>query len=152
MKKEIYRLYPIFRMVLVTGVIVFSSCKATYNQKLYADVIGFNDGVIEKYKPYDLTKEADVKAMNQNIRDLPSGENTAAYYALDKGLDRIQSMQKSKLMEKDPNTKYYIVFLTDGLDNISPELAKRDKQMLFISKGEYANATEYGNAMQVRMT
>lgn len=133
------------------SVILFNKCKAVYSEKLYADVIGFNDKVITKYKPYDLTKTEDVTSMNQNIRDLPSGENTAAYYALDIGLDRIVKMQKSALMERDPNTKYYIVFLTDGLDNVSPELAKRDKKFLMFSKGKYDNATEYGNAMQIRM-
>lgn len=151
MKLEFNQLKHVLNMFLVSGLVFFGSCKSIYTEKLYADVIGFNDGVVQKYKPYDLTKEADVKSMNQNIRELPSGENTAAYYALDIGLDRIQQVQKSKLMEKDPNTKYYIVFLTDGLDNISPELAKRDKKMLMFSKGDYDNVTEYGNAMQLRM-
>lgn len=49
-------------------------------------------------------------------------------------------------MEGDPNTKYYIVFFTDGLDNVSPELARRNR------RGSYANASEYGAALQERMS
>jgi hypothetical protein len=72
-----------------------------YKEKLYADVIGFNDTVKTDYQLYDLTGTSEQEAMGQAIQALPSGENTAAYYALDIALDRIAQVQK-KNMERDP--------------------------------------------------
>ena len=130
--------------------VFFTSCATEYSAKMYADVIGFNDNVIRDYdrfkdrKPYDLTIQEHTDTMVNAINKLPSGENTAAFYALDIGLDRIAEGQK-KFMEGDPNSKYYIVFFTDGLDNVSRELARRNR------RGKYDNDTAYAEAMQNRM-
>jgi hypothetical protein len=130
----------------------FASCASTYRQKMYADVIGFNDDVITNTRgslerPYNLDDSGEAKELGAAIWALSSGSNTAAFYALDVALDRIVEVQKNKeLMEGDPSTKYYIVFFTDGLDNVSLELARRNR------RGDYPNTAEYGAALQERMS
>jgi len=117
--------------------------------KLKADVIGFNDDVTMSYndkgrKPYDLLCENQKDEMNDYVLKLQPGSNTAAYYALDLGLDRITEVKK-KFMEKDPNSKYYIVLLTDGLDNVSEQLAKNN------NRGKYSSIDDYAEKLQKRM-
>jgi hypothetical protein len=100
-----------------------------------------------KEVPYDLLDLSQTELLGQAIRGLPSGENTAAFYALDIALDRVAKVQKNKeLMEGDPSTKYYIVFFTDGLDNVSTGLAEKNHR-----RGNYANKAEYGATLQERM-
>jgi hypothetical protein len=128
-----------------------------YREKMYADVIGFNDSVMLSYmlppnnprptdavkpipgviaengsfpfwakagNPYNLLIPSEEEAMQSAISKVPLGQNTAALYALDIGLDRVVSISKNKtLMEGDPNSRYYVVFFTDGIDNASVSMA-----------------------------
>jgi hypothetical protein len=131
--------------------VFFASCATTYNEKMYADVIGFNDRVFESYmippqnpkdtdvekpipgvasdegKPYNLRIQSQATAMQNAIGKVPSGQNTAALYALDVGLDRVSLINK-KFMERDPKSRYYIVFFTDGIDNASVDMAIRTRR------------------------
>lgn len=65
--------------------------------------------------------------LKSQIWDIPQGENTAGLYALDLGLDRVRYV-RNKILKRDRNTKFYIVYLTDGLDNISLQVARNNKQ------------------------
>lgn len=140
--------------LLVTSLFsLFISCATTknYNPKLYGDVIGFNDKVIidnentGKFTLYNLQTTDGKTKIHNAILTLPSGDNTAAYYALDIALDRISEVQK-KYMEGDPASRYYIVFFTDGLDNVSTQLARNNR------RGDYINADAYGRVLQNRMS
>jgi hypothetical protein len=163
---------------------VLTSCVTTYNEKMYADVIGFNDSVMLSYmlppnnpkptdavkpipgvlrekgegfcffdksgNPYNLLIPSQVEAMQNAILKAPLGQNTAALYALDVGLDRVERINKNKtLMEGDPDSRYYVVFFTDGIDNTSVSMAQRTR------RGNYpqgiAGRDAYGQAMQARM-
>ena len=159
---------------LVLAGIIVTSCATTYKEKMYADVIGFNDSVMLSYmpppnnpkptdvikpipgvvtedgNPYNLLLPSQVAAMQNAIARVPLGQNTAALYALDVGLDRVVSINKNKkLMERDPKSRYYIVFFTDGIDNASVNMAQRTR------RGNYpqgiAGRDAYGAAMQSRM-
>ena len=161
-------------MFFVLAGIILTSCATTYKEKMYADVIGFNDDVMLSYmppprkskptdvvkpipgvitdegNPYDLLIPAQALAMQDAIAQVPLGQNTAALYALDVGLDRVVSINKNKkLMERDPNSRYYIVFFTDGIDNASVNMAQRTR------RGNYpqgiAGRDAYGAAMHSRM-
>jgi hypothetical protein len=136
-------------LLLIMAIFLLSSCGTPkYSSKLKADVIGFSDDVQLSYKkgskPYDLLSKEQLDMMRKKVRTLESGSNTAAYYALDLGLDRITEV-KDKFMEKDPNSKYYIVILTDGLDNISAQLAKQN------NRGKYSSIDDYAESLQKRM-
>ena len=68
--------------------------------KMYADILGFNDDVILSFgsgrsqrMPHDLETEVGVNKLISEIRAMPSGANTAAFYALDIGLDRIDHVR-----------------------------------------------------------
>jgi hypothetical protein len=167
----------------VLGGIILTSCATTYSEKMYADVIGFNDSVMLSYmlppnnpkptdavkpipgvtaengsfpfwakagNPYDLLLPSEVAAMQEAIKQVPLGQNTVALYALDTGLDRVTRINKNKkLMEGDPNSRYYVVFFTDGIDNASVNMAQRTR------RGNYpqgiAGRDAYGAAMHTRM-
>lgn len=149
-------------IVSIMSTVVLSSC-ATYHQKLKADVIGFNDDITTSYNytnkcifkklrkqsdPYNLLNNKQQESMKSFVYSLQQGQNTSAYYALDNGLDRVKYVQK-KFMEKDPNSKYYVVMLTDGLDNNSVALANNDKG---IFTKRYNTPEEYVNKIQEKMT
>jgi hypothetical protein len=168
------KLDKIARGVLVCGLlgVLFSSCATTYSEKMYADVIGFNDKVFESYmppprnpkdtdvekpipetvsdegNPYNLMIQSQAAAMQDAISKIPSGQNTAALYALDVGLDRVALINK-KFMEGDPKSRYYVVFFTDGIDNASVDMAIRTR------RGNYPRGitgrNAYANAMHNRM-
>ena len=113
--------------------------------------MGFNDNVILHFgsgksqkRPHNLETEIGVKNLKDEIRALLSGTNTAAFYAFDIGLDRIAHVRE-KFMDDDPNSRYYIIFLTDGLDNVSTNLARINE------RGMFSNVTEYGEALQERI-
>jgi hypothetical protein len=100
--------------------------------------------------PYNLLIPSQVEEMQKAIQKVPPGQNTAALYALDVGLDRMESINKNKkLMEGDPNSRYYVVFFTDGIDNTSVNMAQRTR------RGNYPQGIPgrdaYGKAMQARM-
>ena len=145
--------------------IMFSSCAVWSSNKLKGDFVGFSDNVTTSYyytnkcivkkmrkqsPPYNLLTNAGNEQMRVAVMDLKQGQNTSAYYALDKALDRIEYVQK-KFMEKDPRSQYYVVMLTDGLDNNSGYLAKKE------NKGKYRNKTikeigdGYGDYLNARM-
>ncbi|MDR2782846.1 MAG: hypothetical protein LBB48_03220 [Treponema sp.] len=162
-----------FVFFILAGIILTSCATTTYREKMYADVIGFNDSVMLSYMPpsnnpkstdvkpipgvvteeempYDLLIDDQAKAMQEAISKIPLGQNTAAIYALDVGLDRVISINKNKkLMEGDPNSKYYVVFFTDGIDNTSVTMAQRSR------RGNYpqgiAGRNAYSAAMHTRM-
>jgi len=150
----------------------FASCATVYKEKFYSDVIGFNDSIMQSYmpssktpketdilrpipgsgtsnkNPYNLISSGDVNNIKDAISKIPSGQNTAALYALDIGLDRLTLINK-KFMENDPSSRYYVIFFTDSLDNVSVDMALRT------NRGKYPVGTPgrvaYGNAMQSRM-
>jgi hypothetical protein len=157
---------------VLAGIILTSCATTTYREKMYADVIGFNDSVMLSYmspnnskatdvkpipgivtgkgEPYNLLIDDQVEAMKEAISRIPLGQNTAAIYALDVGLDRVISINKNKrFMEGDPNSKYYVVFFTDGIDNASVTMAQRSH------RGNYpqgiAGRDAYSTAMHARM-
>ncbi len=118
------------------------SCSSTGG--VYADVIGFNDDVYQFYEPYNLQDDGDVKKLSKVIYDINKGHNTAEYYAVDVALDRIAEMVSDA--DEDSKTSYYLILLTDGLDNVSRELARNN------GKGNYASDDAYAAALQKRMT
>ncbi len=155
--------YILFLSIIpIMSTVVLSSC-SIHHQKLKADVIGFNDDITKSYnytdncifkklrkqsEPYNLLNNKEQEQMKSFVYSLRQGQNTSAYYALDNGLDRVKYVQK-KFMEKDPNSKYYVVMLTDGLDNNSVALANRNKG-IFTTK--YNTPEEYANKIQEKIT
>ncbi len=145
--------------LLAIMILSATSCTTT-SPKLKADVIGFSDDVKTSYNlntdallkamrkqdnPYDLLR-GDKRKMQSFIIGLTDGNNTASYYALDLALDRINYVRKKKdIMGKDPNSKYYIITLTDGLDNVSTTAAKNNNQ------GSYSTPDEYISKLQEKM-
>lgn len=145
----------LLRIALCAVVVLLSSC-ATTHEIMLADFINFSDDAETSYdrksrynqgKPYILyegetkNKKGDViatgKGMDRgqinkltgklkSVRRL-EGENTAGYYAMDLGLERVKYVRK-KILKKDKLTKFYIIYVTDGLDNISVQTAKNNKR------------------------
>lgn len=128
-------------VLLLLIAFAFSSCATQRENRLMGDVIGFSDDIQTSFtydkgifglfqtqsEPYNLFLKNERDAMDDFIYDIPEGQNTAGYYALDVALDRIKYVRK-KFMHKDPETKYYIIFLTDGLDNVSEVVARKNHQ------------------------
>ncbi len=93
---------------------------------------------IKGKKKSQKTEDPEVTKMKTFVQDLPASQNTAGYYALDLALDRIKYVRKHKdIMNKDPFSKYYIITLTDGLDNISTQVARNNKQRLYTTNDKY---------------
>lgn len=124
---------------------LITSCKTIHTRYLQGDVIGFADrvetsynaprGLFSELKPQDprgwnlLDNKKERATMRTQVQTIiPRGENTTAYYAMELAAERIKYMRRHM---HDPQTKYYIFLLTDGLDNASPELAKKEKKILF---------------------
>ena len=104
--------------------------------KIEAELIAFNKTTEHYYKCYDLVEQSDV--LMNTIMSLPTGMNeTALYFAFDEALERVEDMVKR---QKDPDEKYYVVLLTDGLDNVSIEMARSKRKGNFKSDNEYANS------------
>lgn len=137
-------------VLMLLAVWICSSCATVRENRLMGDVIGFSDDVQTSFSyeqgffknwspqsdPYDLLSPQGIKNMDNFIRKIPDGQNTVGYYALDMALDRIKYVRK-KVMHKDPETKYYIVLLTDGLDNGSTVVARNNNQ------GRYKDIESY---------
>ncbi len=84
------------------------------------------------------TEDPEITRIKTFVQDLPASQNTAGYYALDLALDRIKYVRRNKdIMNKDPFSKYYIITLTDGLDNISTQVARNNKQRLYTTNEKY---------------
>lgn len=148
MKKTIY--------LLVIGTLLSSLFISCVTSKVEADLITFSNKVDTKYKPYNLEKES--KKLETIILNAETGQyETAELFAIDKGLDRVEKIVKKQRKEynfekfflktKNPNTKYYMVLLTDGLDNVSIELARKR----FFKRKNYSSDTQYAEALNNRM-
>lgn len=144
------------KVLLGIVVLLMASC-ATTHEIMLADVITFADDANTSYtyrkgpfknlfrqsQPYEVYKNgkynrkeaAAVKGKLDAIATT-SGFNTAGYYALDLGLDRVKYVRK-KVLKGDKQTRYYIIYLTDGLDNTSVQVAKNNRQ------GNYKNEQQY---------
>lgn len=151
----------ILSKVLLGIVVLFMASCATTHEIMLADVITFADDANTSYSyrkgpaknlfkqshPYEVYKNgkynrkeaAAVKGKLDAIATT-SGFNTAGYYALDLGLDRVKYVRK-KVLKGDKQTRYYIIYLTDGLDNTSVQVAKNNRQ------GNYKNDEEYINKL-----
>ena len=109
--------------------------------------VKYRDGNLLEYeghKPKAEPKEG-LATMSAFIHDLEQGENTALYYATDKGLDRVKDVQK-KYMHKSKKSKYYVIAFTDGLDNIS-----NTKKLGNISGSESKWHKKYNDKLQKKM-
>lgn len=127
----------------VAAAAAFTGCAS--QEGVYADVIGFNNDAYRYFKPYDLksAKDSD-KLKNIILTKIPRGQNTAEYYAMDVALDRIaERLEDYEDYEK--SVRFYTILLTDGLDNVSLEMARKN------GKGDYSSLDEYATAIQERM-
>ncbi len=121
-----------------------ASCGTPNKLFFRGDVIGFSNTPVTSYQanrgllmniqhqsdPYDLMQDQDLKAMRSQIKATPRGDNTTSYYAMELAAKRVKWIRR-KVAKNDPQTKYYIFLLTDGLDNASPQVAKNEKRILF---------------------
>jgi len=123
-------------LFFIVAMFVFTSC-ATSPYKMKADFVGFSDKITTSYNytnkcivkkwrkqspPFDLIvpdngvrNEDGVSQMRIAVYSSERGEQTPTYSALDAALNRVEYVQR-KFMENDPNSKYYVVMLTDGID------------------------------------
>ena len=129
----------------------FFSC-ASYNESVVlGDVIGFSDDIQQSYKnrkrraPYDISDNQGKEEMDQFILNIPDGQNTVGYYALDVALDRIKYIRKH-VTDKDPEIKYYLLLLTDGLDNGSTAAAAQHHH------GKYKDTEQYIKKLNKKKT
>lgn len=139
------------------------SCRVQH-EAIMADVIRFSDDAETSYshkdgkfknlydqsEPYRLygkngVNNTDLNNMKQFIRGKETGNATAGYYALDLGLARTEYVRKHQF-KNDPYTKFYIIYMTDGLDNASIQVAKNHKQLWFTSE-----ETAYAKQIQRKM-
>ena len=139
-------------MLLLSIIMICISCKSTPpSDPIYADIVSFSDNVNTYYGLYYIGQDPmyrrgtnDMDKVKTIVQNLKVGQNTAAYYAMDEALDRLQKVQEKR--KDDVKTKYYIIMLTDGLDNVSVEMARRNK------RGYYNNLDEYGDFLQSKMS
>ena len=112
--------------------------------KVFANVMTFSGDVNKLYmKNYDLNEGYKVQSLWRGIENLTVLNNeTAEYYAMDIALDEIQNRV---LKKKDKETKYYLILLTDGLDNVSLEMARKD------GRGVYDSLEAYADSLNKRM-
>ena len=161
MKHKIYFSLGILALLLM-------SCATPQKSMVLGDVIKFSDDVVRSYnyqdanhknrhnKPYNLDLNSN-KISRQDafkergeimkfISDSTIGRNTntAAIYAMDEACDRVKYIRK-RIAKNDPDTKYYMVLLTDGLDNVSCQVAKNKH------KGNYKNTAKYLSKWQTKM-
>lgn len=139
------------KILIVLTSILLTSCATRHQMFFRGDIIGFSDVVKTSYttetrgllmnmkpqsEPFDL-KKGEKHKMYQAMDKVPRGSNTTAYYAMELAAERVKYVRK-KIAKNDPNTRYYIFLLTDGLDNASPQVAKNDKRILFsVSPEQY---------------
>ncbi len=85
-----------------------------------------------------VVESQDVATMKKFVDALPQNQNTAGLYALDLAIDRVRYVRRKKsIMGKDPFSKYYIITLTDGLDNISTQVARNNKRRFYNTQEKY---------------
>lgn len=151
------RFFILSKVVIITILTLFASCATTSHQVLLGDVISFGDdartsyssqknGKGKQYAPYVLYSPGDYITKLENakqeqdmrdfIDDTEMESNTAGIFAMDLALDRIKYVQKHQL-KRDPSAKYYIIYMTDGLDNISVQVAKNNGRGNFKTPEKY---------------
>ena len=147
MKKSYIQLF------ILISLLVCSSCRVQH-EAIKGDAIRFSDDVTTTYthrdgkfknlysqsEPVSLfdkngVNKTEVANLKSFIHKKHQGNQTTGYYALDLALDRVEYVRKHQF-KNDPNTKFYIVYMTDGLDNASVQLAKNKKQLWFINSEE----------------
>lgn len=150
----------LLRIALCAVVVLLSSC-ATTHEIMLADFISFSDeaetsydyqkgplkNLLKQSTPYHIYyqgkfNEVGASRLNDKLSSIAykSGKNTAGYYALDLGLDRIKWVRKH-MLRGDINAKYYIIYFTDGLDNTSEVAARNNHQ------GYYKNLEQYAKKL-----
>ena len=137
------KLWLFFIAILI--VLMLPSCSTKNARFFRGDVIGFSDKVKPSYgldsrglfmnqkeqgKPYNLLQNDDRELMKMTIANVPRGNNTTAYYAMELAAMRVKYVRQ-KIAKNDPKTRYYIFLLTDGLDNASSQVAKKDGRTWF---------------------
>lgn len=160
--KKIFKLFSTF--ILMASVCAsVTSCRGTYPTSfVHADVINFGDDVdanfnVKTYegKPFELHKNGDSKfemrkrlvELNKKIDNVVMENNTAGVYAMDIAMRRIKKMQKE--YKKDVNVKYTVIYVTDGLDNISTQVARNN--FTFPQKRNYRTTEDYKKKMNKRI-
>lgn len=144
----------LYGFALAICLLVLSSCATSNQPNLYADFIGFSDDTVihyankknssfftpkkEKLKPFDLNSNSSKAKLKAETENLKQGTNTCATYALDIALDRVIYV-KRKYYKKNEDAKFYIVMLTDGIDNNSVDLAIANKRIKERDLAAYQN-------------
>lgn len=138
--------------LLITMLCALSSCKVTQHEILLGDVISFGNDAKTSFEYLERGSQTDPyvlysgenHSVNRNnmfriiqrIKNTEMENNTAGIYAMDLALDRIRYIRNNQL-KNDPNARYYIIYMTDGLDNISCEVARNNQH------GRYATPEKY---------
>lgn len=131
-------------LLIIVMTAFLTSCATTNHRFFRADVVGFSDKPTTSYDsdrglfmnlkpqsdPYDLLFKPNMLAMQHAVQSTPRGDNTTVYYAMELAAMRVKYIRR-KVAKNDPETKYYIFLLTDGLDNASSQVAKNEKRILF---------------------
>lgn len=142
------------KALFFTAVTLITTSCAVQHEAILGDAIRFSDDAYSSYShskgifknlkyqsvPYKLyyqgsVRNEDIQKMKDFIRADHQGKFTAGYYALDLGLDRVRYIRKN-YFKHDQNTKFYIIYMTDGLDNTSVQVAKNNKQIFFTNRAE----------------
>ena len=90
-----YRTFGKLSVILVLASTLFS-CASYKESVVLGDVIGFSDDIQQSYRsrkhraPYDISDDQGKAEMDEFILNIPAGQNTVGYYALDVALDRIK--------------------------------------------------------------
>ena len=152
------------KYLLLAGMVLLGASCAVQHEAIMADAIRFSDDAVTSYthkdgkfknlynqsSPYLLYdkngfNKAGKEDLQKFIRGKETGKATAGYYALDLALDRTEYVRKHQF-KNDPFTKSYIIYMTDGLDNASVQVAHNHKQLWFITK-----ESSYAKRIQKKM-
>lgn len=119
--------------------LLFGSC-VTAHRGIKADLVVFSDDVSLSYlknipankvvgkgkntPPYEIgDEEGDKQMRDEIINKVPIGPNTSLYFAKDVARKRVKYVRR-KFLTRDPETKIYMIVMTDGLENSSLRAAK----------------------------
>ena len=148
------KMCKVFMMVLFGGLLM-ASCSVQHDVFMRGDVIKFSDALTTSYKegerptdfdPKSKTHKSDYMRIMGFVTDtvIGRGNNTAALYAFDEACNRVKFIRKN-VAKNDMKTKYYMILLTDGLDNVSCQVAKN------MGKGNYSTIQKYHEAWKRKM-
>ena len=147
------RIFNYGNVIIIAFMMLTASC-ATTHQVLLGDVVSFGDDVRTSFHakkngkgkqtaPYTLFTpsnpyfgERQLYAMQSWIDNTEMENNTAGIFAMDLALDRVKYIRRNYL-KHDLNAKYYIIYMTDGLDNISVQVAKNNKNKNYKTPEKY---------------